>query len=36
MAKDPYQDKSGANFSARMAALRDSSSRIAKSAVLRY
>lgn len=31
-----YQDKSGANFSARIAALRDNSSRIANSAVLRY
>lgn len=31
-----HHDKSGANFSARIAALRESSSRIAKSAVLRY
>lgn len=31
-----YQDKSGANFSARIAAFRANSSRIAKSAVARY
>lgn len=31
-----YQERSGANFSARIAAFSDNSSRIAKSAVLRY
>ena len=31
-----YHERSGANFSARIAALSDSSSRIANSAVLRY
>jgi hypothetical protein len=31
-----YHERSGANFSARIAALSDNSSRIANSAVLRY
>lgn len=31
-----YHDRSGANFSARIAALSDNSSRMAKSAELRY
>lgn len=34
--KIPYHDKSGANFSERIAILRDNSSRIAKSEALRY
>ena len=33
---NPYQDRSGANFSARIAALSDNSSRMENSAVLRY
>lgn len=36
IGKQPYQDRFGANFSARMAAFNASSSRIAKSAVLKY
>lgn len=34
--KIPYHDKSGANFSERIAIFRDNSSRIAKSEALRY